>query len=456
MYTLEQWFWSIQYPEDINYVLREIPHYQLNRLNGQEVQSYIQWIVDRASHGPITPLQGLYLSVLLGHLMRLRAFQGQLPQSEETKRAFDMLLGCLTNCAKYQDFNIFRYFSRSLEHIPYDLVMSSSYPGWLTFAAHFYPFCNTQRLLTEQKMPSTNYDMKTYLELLWLLLPNVEKFNARNEYTLRGFLKRVFQFAPDGNHLFELCEDKRIWRIFHKKEETQKFFTECYLDRLSTSEDNTNIGEILKKILIIPQGFRNLKWAQIYNYLLTFAKSRVSHTKEDIEAFISIVMSLHLRREQVYEILKFLSESSSTPHQNIVLHFLSDVKFEGKWKSVIFNDKLQIGKSWLITRIQNEVNERKVVTAYQALKELTSCQLVRKYQKVTTLLDFIRKWLFDNVDHASIIAELGKINNIDDLQRNVQNSFFTLVKDVLRKDLSLVNKQEILNEFFNSRYSILL
>ena len=330
--------------------------------------------------------------------------------------------------------------------------MNSSYPGWLTFAAHFYPFYNTQRrLLAERKMPSTNYDMKTYLELLWLLLHNVEKINARNEY----ILKRVFQLAPDGDHLFKLCHDKRISRIFRKKEEMQKFFTECYLDRLSTSEDNANIGEILKKILNIPKEFRSLiKWAQIYDFLLTFAKSRVSPTDEDIEAFISIITSLHLPGEKVYAILKFLSESNSIPHQKIVLHFLRDVKFEGKWKSV--QDKLNIGKSWLITRIQNELNERKVVTAYQALKELTSCQLVRKYQKVTNLLDFIRKWVFDNVDHATIIAEIGKINNIDDLQQNVQNSFLTLVKDVLRKDLSLVNKQEILNEFFNSRYSILL
>jgi hypothetical protein len=388
--------------------------------------------------------------------MSLRTFRGQLPQSEETKRAFDMLLGCLANCAKFRGFNILRYsFSSSLEHIPYVLVMNSSYPGWLTFAAHFYPFYNTQRLL-EQEMPSMNYDMKTYLELIWLLLPNVQQFNAKNEYTLRCFLKRVFQFAPDGNYLFKLCQDKHVWRIFRKREEKmQNFFTECYLDRLSTSEDNTNIGEILKKILIIPQEFRKLKWARIYDFLLTFAKSRVSNTKEDIEAFISIAMSLHLRREQVYDILKFLSESSSIPHQNIVLNFLSDVKFEDKWKSVIFKDKLHIGKSWLLTRIQNE---NKVLTAYHALKELTSCHLVCKYKHHLTseLLDFLCKWLFDNVDHASIIAELGKINNIDDLQRNVQNSFFTLVKDVLRKDLSLVNKQEILNEFFNSRYSILL
>lgn len=438
-------------PGNINYVLGNIPHHQLNMLSGQQVQSYIQWIVETTLYGSLTPAQGLYLCVLLGHLMHLRAFQGlQLPQSEETRRAFDLLLGCLTNCAKYRDFNILRYFSRSLERIPYVLVMNSNYPGWLTFASHFSPFGNMQRLL-QQKIPSsTNYDRTKYLELLWFLLPNVENVRGRNAFDLRrDFLKRVFQFAPEGNLLFELCEDKRMRKFFHKEDERQKFFAECYLDRLSSSE---NIGEILKNILIIPEKCRSLYWKRPYDYLLEFARSHVNTTDEDVKAFSSILQSLPLPGEQIYEILKFLSESTSTLRQDIVLQFLSDGKFDGKWKSVHFKGKVEIGKSWLLTRLQNE---RNVLTAYRVLKELTSCQLVCKNRNLTSeFLDFVRKWLFDNLAHESIISELGKINNINDLLPNARKSFYTLVNDVLRKDLNLVNKKEILNQFFNSRYSI--
>ena len=417
-------------------------------LNGQEVHRCIQWILNKTSHDPLTPAQGLYLCVVLGFSP---AFQGlQPPQSEETKHVFDKLLNCLAECAKYHYFNLSRGFNRPLAQISHVLVMNSSCPGWLTFAAHFYPFFNMDRLLQQHvQMPYTNYETSEYLYMLRLLLPKLEKVSRRNEITLRQFLKTVFRSAPDRNLVFELREDQLMWKFFRDIKDKQKFFTECYLDSLRSSEDNTNIGEILKKILIIPENVRSLTWARLYEYLREFARSHVNPTEEHIAAFMEI--SLHLPREQMYNILNFLSESTSTHHQDILLRFLSDAKFDSKWKSI--KDKVEIGKCWLRTRIQTDKSDGKtVLTAYHVLNDLIACRLVSKYQQLMSdLLEFFHQWLFNNVAHASIIAVLGEINNIDDLPRNVRESFFRLLKDVLRKDLKLINGKEILNQFSNSR-----
>ena len=446
---LDQWLLSVN-PGNIEHVLKKFLLPQLNVLNEQDVQVCYQWTVETASRTTINPVQRLYLCALLGYLMHRVPQGSQLPSSGQTKHALDGLLWYLPNC---HHLKISPYLSVLLEDVSYVLVTNSSDPDWLTLAAYFYPFCsNKQRLLDlEQKMPPKTYDTRTYHELLNLLLPNMERLSARNEYTLRSVLKKVFQACPDEKLLFELCKDKRMGKIFRKHEERQKFFTECYLDRLKSSENNTNIGEILKRILIIPEEFRSLKWAQIYDFVLKFVESHVSPTDKDTEAFIGIVMSLHLPKEQVYGLLMQLS--TSTPHHYIVLQFLKEDKFESKWKSIYFEGKLEIGKSWLKTRMLH--NEKKVVTAYQAFNELALSPLIQKTQKRFTseLLVFLREWLIYNVDHTSIIAELGKNSNVDDFLPNVQKSLFTLVKDILHKDLNLVNKQEILDEFFNSRYS---
>ena len=243
-------------------------------------------------------------------------------------------------------------------------------------------------------------------------------------------------------------------RFFRKAEERQKFFTDCYLDRLE-SEDHTNVGEMLKKLLVIPERFRSLKWARVYEYLVKFSKSDMIHTDEDVKAFIDIVLSLStfLLKELMYKILKFLSESASSSHQDIVLHFLRDSGFNKNWQSILFKDKIEIGKSWLTARLQITRNsdENKVRTAYRALQEFTSCQNVYKSQQ-QPLVGFVRKWLLENVARESIIFELGKISN-NDIPPNFYDSFFDLAKDVLRKNLYLVNKDEILNQFLKSRYS---
>lgn len=448
---LDRILWSIN-GRNINHFLNKIPYHTLDTLKEQEVQSYVQWIVDKTIHNSITEVQGLFLCVVSGYIS---AFQHiQLPQSEETKRAFDMLLNCLTECEKYAYFHLAHKFDRSLQQISRVLVMNCSCPGWLAFAAHFYSFFE-MKILSDEKVPSMNYSECQYHYFLGLLLPKIEKVNSKNEFTLRRFLKLVFQYAPDGVLLFELCEDNRMKKFFRKAEERQKFFTDCYLDRLK-SEDYANVGEILKKLLVIPASFRSLKWARIYEYLLEFSKSDMTPTNEDFTAFIELSLSTFLPKEMMYNILKFLSESASSSHQDIVLQFLRDSRFDKNWKSILFKDKIEIGKSWLTARLQitqRNSDESKVRTAYHVLQEFTSCRRPDyKYQE--ELLNFVREWLFKNVEHDSILAELGKINN-NDIPQNFHDSFFNLAKDVLGKNLKLVNKDEILSQFLKSRYSIL-
>ena len=433
---------------NINNLLYNFLHYHSDRLNKQEVQSYVQWIVNKTIHVPISPVQGLFICVVSGYISALQRIQ--LPQSEEIKKAFDMLLNCLTECEKCNYFNLNCTFVRQLQQISRVLVKNSSCPGWLTFAAHFYHFFEMKRFLDEhnQHMSSTNYNESQYQYLLGLLLPKIKKVSVKNELTLKSFLKLVFQEAPEGVHLFELCENQHMKKFFRKAEERQKFFTECYLDGLKKEDD---VGEILKKLLVIPKTFRSLKWAQIYHeYLLKFLKSDVIISDEDVKALL--LLSSCLPKDQMYNILSFLSKSTSLSHQDIVLQFLRDTTFHKNWKN---NDKIEIAKSWLTTRLQTTLNsdETKVQTTFTVLQELVSCQPVYKNQQ-KLLLDFVRKWLFDNVAYESIIAGLGKIDN-NDIPRNFHDSIFKLAEDVLRKNLQQIKKDDTLHHFLKSRYAIL-
>ena len=434
---------------NINNRLYNFLHYHSDRLNKQEVQSYVQWIVNKTIHDSIFPVQGLFICVVSGYISALQRIQ--LSQSEEIKRAFDMLLNCLTECEKYNYFNLARTFHHELQQISHVLVKNSSCPGWLTFAAHFYHFFEMKRFLDEhnQHMSSTNYNERQYHYLLGLLLPKIENVSVKNEFNIKRFLKLVFQYSPDGVNFFELCKNQPMKRFFRKAEERQKFFTECYLDQLE-SEDDVNMGEILKKLLVIPETFRSLKWAQIYGYLLKFLKSNMTITDEDAKDLLVLLSCLP--KDQMYNILSFLSKSTSLSHQNIVLQLLRHSTFDKNWRNI---DKIKIRKSWLTTRLQATLNsdETKVRTAFTVLQELLLCQPVHKNQQ-KQLLDFVLKWLFDNVTHESIIAELGKINN-NDIPRNFHESFFKLAEDVLRKNLKLINKDDVLHQFLKSRYAIL-
>ena len=245
---------------NIDYVLHNIPIPQLKALTGKEIANCLQWIVNKVSYIDYRysgPVQGLYLCVIFNHLFashKLELNEAELFQKEVTKFAFDHLITCLSECAKYKHIKIPSIFGNCLEQIAYVLVMNSSWPGWLTFAAYFYRFFHMQRLL-QQDIPNMYYDKDRYWQLLNELLPKMEKVHCRNEIILRQFLRKVFQSAPDGNLLFELCEYQPMSKFFHNLKDKDKFLTECYLDHISGS----NKGEMLKKLLIIPEKFRNIK-----------------------------------------------------------------------------------------------------------------------------------------------------------------------------------------------------
>ena len=437
---------------DINYVLQQIPKCTLD---AQQFEELLQWVIRKTTLDHLHPMQGLYLCYVLGHLMH--PYEPQRPQSEQVKRAFDKLLECLAESANYNFFNMAFSFCGPLEQLSCFLVKNSSNPGWLTLVAYFYPYYRDKKRLLQHKttrsMPHINYELSNYNYLLSLLLRNMERITGKNESTFRQLLKMVLESAPEGHDLFKLCEEKNMKKCFFTEKDRLKFFTDCYLERLQSNEINSTIGEIMTKLLIIPAKFHHLKWGSLYEYLRKFAKSDAHLTNEDVEAFLQL--TLYLPKDQFYDILKFLSESCSPIRQNMVLKFLNSLKFKSKWKSVSFKKEVEIGKSWFIRKMEtasgHKIAENNVLTAHRVLNNFISCLLVRKNpQMFSELGNIVRNWLLENVDHALIINESGVISN-DDLPPDVSSNFFKLVNEVLRQNFNLVNKKEILQNFYDSR-----
>ena len=454
-HVLDNFLGQVQ-PSNLHFLLQEIPSYQLNMLSEPELQSYIQLIIAKAIDDSISPAQGLYLCVVLSSIPLFRSLQ--LPDSEKVHHAFDNLLHCVLKLGNYRYFNIPQYFRDLIDQICCKMVANSSYPtGWLTLAAFFYPFLTMQRLMDSQhNMPSTNYDEKTFHQLLHLLLPNIEKVNNRNEFSLRKFLKRVLQYLPDEKLLFELCEDKGMRKFFNRLQDRQKFFTECYLDHLRSNEHSTYYAdEIFKKLLIIPENLRSLNWSQIFEYLLKFAESKEKASNECVTDFISLFLSICVPKELVCQLLEILSKSTLDSHQNILKELLRIPEFDKKWKSISFQSKVSIGQVWLMTKLRAILDNSDrgiVVTSYLILKELTSCSLVCKLTNIKSeLFDFVYKWLLENVDPGNIIIEIGKIHDSVEIPRRFQESIFKLLKHILESDINLINRKEVLDLFSCSR-----
>ncbi|XP_028413413.1 E3 ubiquitin-protein ligase rnf213-alpha-like, partial [Dendronephthya gigantea] len=448
---LKFWFSTQNMNGDINHALRQIPKLTLD---AQQFDTLLQWVIDCTNLDHLHPMQGLYLCYVLGHLMP--PYGLQIPQSEQVKCAFDKLLGCLAECAKYNCFNMSFSFCQPLEQLSRILVENCSYPGWLTLVVYFYPYYRDTKRLLQFQMAHLNYELSHYNYLLSLLLPNIEKVNWKSQLTLRELLKMVLQSAPEGHDLFRLCEDKNMKKCFFTEKERLKFFADCYLERLQSNENNSTIGEVLKKLLIIPAKIRNLKWGSLYEYLRRFAKSDAHLTDEDIADFQQL--TLHLPKEQSHDILMFLSKSSSPRRQNMVLEFLKSPKFESKWKSLPLK-KVAIGKSWLIRKLETAADEKNhgiagnmVLTAHCLFKDFISCLPVRENKTMFSELGkTVRNWLLENVDYALIIKESGEISNVD-LPSDVRSNLFKLVDEVLRQNFNLVNTKETMNNFYNSSF----
>ena len=214
-----QLFWLSQ-QNGLSSALSEIPKLEFSSLNQQQVQGCIEWVLEKSLHGSPTDAQGVYLCAVLGHLALTTSSTKRFEltaKSDTTARACDNLLRCLTpRSLKKKPGFISATCWKLLEAIAPVLADNSSTPGWLKFAADFYPIFGMEYLL-QVKITSPKYEKENYMRLVRMLLQHVQKIrNAPREdkQFYEPFLKRTFKLAPDECTLFQLFADESLVRIF--------------------------------------------------------------------------------------------------------------------------------------------------------------------------------------------------------------------------------------------------
>jgi hypothetical protein len=428
---------------------------EFTSLNQQEVERCIQWIIERSIDTSITDAQGLYLCAVLGHLAVTTSPEKwlELPTYEATAQACDVLLRCLVTSFRKRLF-ISPKCSYLLEAIGPVLVNSSSFPGWLTFAANFLPLFGMKYIM-EINIASSKYEKDDYMRL-WHLVVSHDILNIRNapkedkQYYYQ-FLRRILKFSPDEGTLFKIFASKEIKRFFYNQQNQEKFCTDFYKDNvLASSGENIGISEKLQQLIELPRNLRVQLSGALYSYLLEFIKSIEKPTKEDVENFMDIQLSLNkLNNDQIDTILMLLSTSETVQYQELFLKLLNDERFRNQWQKVKRTTKVQICTTWVKTRacVKEETNI-KVARTYQFAEELISCTLVNK-DLCKMLLDSVRECLFQNVQAEVICQELKNLDKF--LQFDVRESCIHLIKDILDKNLHIVNDQRLLSQFSHSR-----
>ena len=344
--------------------------------------------------------------------------------------------------------------SKLLEAIAPELVSNSSSPGWLTFAANFLPHYGMEPLV-EMEIASPKYEPENYMRLYHMVMshdiPRIRNAREEDQPHYVRLLTRILKLAPDEGTLFKVFASKEIAPFFHDYQEREKFCIEFYKYHAPTSgEENVSLSEKLQQLTHLPRNLRFQLSGLLYSYLLEFIKSVENPTKNDVENFMDIQISLNLNNDQVEMILTLLSTSLVVSYQKLLLQLLNENKFRTQWGKVKRTTKVTVCETCVKTRAcGDDVNfKAEVSNVYQAAEELISCQLVNKDLK-KKLMQSVEEWLFQNFEPKDIFKELKDLEKFK--QYDVRESCIHLIEEVLRNKLRIVNDQRLLSELSHSR-----
>jgi hypothetical protein len=307
----------------------------------------------------------------------------------------------------------------------------------------------------EINIASSKYEKDDYMRL-WHLVVSHDILNIRNvpkedkQYYYQ-FLRRILKFSPDEGTLFKIFASKEIKRFFYNQQNQEKFCTDFYKDNvLASSGENIGISEKLQQLIDLPRNLRVQLSGVLYSYILEFIKSVEKPTKEDVENFMDIQLSLNkLHNDQIDTILMLLSTSKTVEYQELLLRLLNDDRFRDQWQNVKRTTKVQICTTWVKTRAcAKEESKIKVARTYQFAEELISCTLVHK-DLCKRLLESVREWLSQKVQAEVICQELKDLDKF--VEHDVRESCIHLIEDILHNNLHIVNDHRLLSQFSHSR-----
>ena len=444
------WFLPLVNIANIKEILTPIENMNFSSLNPNAVKQLLDRILETAVNPSVNNVQCLYLCVILGHL------PGKLAQSlkclflndKRTKWAFNRLLQCLY---AFSNYNLLSPSSlKLLQKIAHALVKNSSCPGWLTFAAHFYPYFGVKYVVNNNTHPG-NYEKNEYRRMVDLLLSHVI-VNQHKDSFHRRLLQKILGNAPDVDTSLELSHDEKVNSFFASEKEKEQLFDQFYRNS-SAGKSTKSVKKLNEIVKIKEKGRPEIPREVVHTSMLAFAMSLGEPKQNEVEAFFQLITSdQDMPIDKVETVLEQLSKSKSVRHHNLLLDLLKKKMFEGTWQKVSFAHKLSICTSWIDTREVNETqkHESGTITVYQAIDDLMSCSLnVSDKGLAEHLCENVSKRLFKDEGVGCI---LKAFKNVEKLSPVVQEGYKNHVKAILKQDPRLLrNPSQTLKQWSHSR-----
>lgn len=454
--------WLLQFVNRTNIakIIGHVGRMKFRSCDTKYVKLCLAWILVQAVSF-VNDVQRLYLCIILGHLASNYLSRAlPLPNDSKTKIACDHLLQCLQACAVTELLSLPNL--EPLETIAAIVVENCSSPGWLTFAAHFYPYLGVNHVV-RTIITSEKCDQKEFRKMVNFLLSHL-KMDHHEELVHKKLLKKVLEAAPDQDAVLELFENPGLDLFFSSDEDRVDFFVNFYQDSHRVERQvcgkNANPGKRLLELVKIPEKLLDKMHRLVLSSLLEFAKSTDELKDKHVEAFCRLIVSKQhskytLSTDQVSTVLLELSKSRSMPHHSLLLRLLSNKDFDSDWHKMSLCQKVNTCSSWVVTKVIHVTkgpleNAGRTTIVYEAVEELMSCSLnaCNKNLAVEVCRHAIEK-LFKNEVTSSI---LKAHKNIEKLSPVIQECYIDHVKDTLEREPHLIrNSSKILMQYPHSR-----
>ncbi|XP_046855114.1 E3 ubiquitin-protein ligase RNF213-like isoform X2 [Xenia sp. Carnegie-2017] len=402
------------------------------------IEECIRWVIQTIPS--VEKQQLLFLCALLGYLVNIKGVNIlKVPNNNTTKSAFDKLLYNLENCFKKQ-FRLPENFLQLLANCACTIVEGCSKPGWLTLAAYFRCFLGMDYVL-QFKMDDYQYSKQEYYKLLPLAVCHLPKVNFRQQVVYHRYLKRILQFAPDDEVLFQMSQDKQhVFRFFLNPHEREQFFLNFLWEKLNSGKGS--LSEKLAALNQLPQKMRKNLHSIIYGYVQYFIDEATDPSSEDMNAVFNLISNFNV--ESFRTILQSVSKSQSYHRANIFPQLLNDPRFESCFRQLSVDERAYFCRYWVRNQADSsKESAEKVKATFEAFDILVSCRHISSDGKV---VERLCKVIDNELRQNDLIAILEGSKNFDHFSEYAQKCIKKLIQDTI-KPYYLRNYSETLKYF---------
>ena len=376
-----KWFLRFVDYSSISPILTFIQGLNLTSVKENHMKELIYWILQQALQNSTTDIQRFCLCIILSYL----PISSQYLNAK--KPACDRLLGCFfsrVDSKLLSESNLER-----LKTIALILVQNSSTPGWLTLAAHFYPYLDIKFLLKNKnaEFPSHQYDSEKYKKLVTALFSYLKVDNQDDHKEL---LKYVMKSAPTFVDAVELFQRSETSEIFATEGEKVDYFVKFVKEENIKRKKKKSLWERLILFYHTPEKIRSKIYNLLYKTLLEYAKSDDEDT--DIKVLVELILFIkHLNIDQFIDVLKKFSTLKSLSRQDLLLQILDNEDIKKAWLAIPLEEIEDICESWVVNR----------VTTVKTKTELTNLDMV---MSVNQSIEAITKFCSPNSSLAQKVS----------------------------------------------------